>query len=452
MTEFEDLSRGWDHLGNIERTLGDLQGVRTAIHELIQNADDAPGATRMRFRVEADRLEVWNDGVFDRCADVSSSECEWLQARGHRCDFHSFRKMASGDKRNRPGTTGAFGVGFTAVYQFTDRPELLSNGEHWVVDEMAPEHARIQRAVRPTACEGTTFLLPWAIENSPFREAVRQEPVSREVIANFMDVLLATVPLALPFLKKLCTIELDDLSRSRRFDRSSSAGRVIVTGDNGDRFEWALLESDFEPEASALKAAHAGVIEDARSAAVSVAVPLGKNNAPGSLYATLPTEEPSHLPLLINADFVPASDRKRIRFDDSPVGDWNRLAVRAAADLVASNLECLADTIGDKAFVCLVMAARDVSRRTNERIEPAFAEFWGRIVVSIATAAVVPSEGGHRGSPDTARLWVDDAELAAAGLLHELGVRLVDRSVRADWHSLRGSSAGTQESDACRRD
>ncbi len=127
--DFESLSRGSDYLGTIERTLGDLQGPRTVIYELIQNADDAPGASRIRFRVGADALEVWNDGIFDRCQDVTTDDCEWLAARDHRCDFHSFREIASGDKRQRPGTTGAFGIGFTAVYQLTDRPELLSNGE-----------------------------------------------------------------------------------------------------------------------------------------------------------------------------------------------------------------------------------------------------------------------------------------------------------------------------------
>src|SRR5262249_32900497 len=153
----------------IERTLGDLQGPRTVIHELIQNADDARGATRQRFTVTATTLEVWNDGVFDRCRDVSTDECEWLADRRHRCDFHSFRKTASGDKRSRPGTTGAFGIGFTAVYQLTDRPELFSSGEHWIVDEMASEKDRIQRDRTPPDIEGTMFRLPWATEQSEFR-------------------------------------------------------------------------------------------------------------------------------------------------------------------------------------------------------------------------------------------------------------------------------------------
>lgn len=443
MTTFESLSRGWDHLGNIERTLGDLQGARTAIYELIQNADDAAGATRMHFRVEADRLEVWNDGIFERCDDVASSECGWLSARAHRCDFHSFRKMASGDKRNRPGTTGAFGVGFTAAYQFTDRPELLSNGEHWFVDEMAPETQRIQRSIAPTVGDGTTFRLPWALHGSPFREAVRQEPVSPAFVSTFMDELVATVPGAMPFLKKLRSIELLDANQSLTFSRSATPGRVRVTGGSGECFEWVLLVGDFEDEAARLKSAHPGVIEDARSPRVSVAVPTGTGDAAGLLYATLPTEEPSHLPLLINADFVPASDRKRIRFDDSPVSQWNRQAIRTGAQLVAHNLDRLAEAVGDRKFVALVTAARDLARRSgSERIEPAFDEFWTQIEKTIPGAAVVPAADGVRATPDTVRLWADDAELAAVDVLLELGIRLVERSVRADWYGLRGGVAG----------
>ncbi len=467
MTEFQTLSRGWDHLGNIERTLGDLQGARTAIHELIQNADDAPSATRMRFRVEGDRLEVWNDGVFERCGDVASPECEWLTTRSHRCDFHSFRKMASGNKRNRPGTTGAFGVGFTAVYQFTDRPELLSNGEHWIVDEMASEDRRISRFEGPTVGEGTTFRLPWAREQSLFREAVRQEPITEAFVSTFMDELVTTVPAAMPFLKKLRSIELVDSNQARTFTRSATSGRVSVVGDQKERFEWVLLEDDFEEEARRLKSAHPGVIEEGRSSRVSVAVPMGEGEAPGLLYATLPTEEPSHLPVLINADFVSASDRKRVRFDDSPVSQWNRQAVRTGAHLVAHNLVRLAEAVGDAKFVAVVTVARDLAGRSDsERIDPVFEEFWNQIKITIPGAAVVPAETGGRATtlfahlmplhskavvpaetgwratPNAVRLWARDAEVAAVDLLGELGVRLVDRSVRANWYGLLGDVAG----------
>lgn len=439
MAEFESLSRGWDHLGNIERTLGDLQGSRTAIYELIQNADDAPGASRMRFVVTDEALEVWNDGIFERCSDVTSAECEWLPPRRHRCDFHSFRKMASGDKRNRPGTTGAFGVGFTAVYQFTDRPELFSNGEHWIVDEMAAEQDRIQRSRTPVEIEGTTFRLPWATEKSAFRERVRQEPVAQAVIDTFIDELRAAIPAAMPFLKKLLTIEAISGSQDVTYQREPNGDRISVAASDGQRFEWLVLAGRFADEAARLKNDHEGVIEEARSPEVKVAVPVGGDAPSGVLHATLPTEEPAHLPLLVHADFVPASDRKRIRFDTSPVSEWNRAAIRAAAGLLADNLGVVAAAVGDEAFVNLVIGAAGLHKRLElERIEPAFGMFWQAIARELPGKRVVPSAAGGHGTVESVRLWAEEPELAAADVLHELGIELVDAAVRADWFRLRG--------------
>jgi hypothetical protein len=61
------LGRGIDYLGAIARMLRDLTGFSTLAYELIQNADDAPGATVMRFDVGQKALVVWNDGQFEDC-------------------------------------------------------------------------------------------------------------------------------------------------------------------------------------------------------------------------------------------------------------------------------------------------------------------------------------------------------------------------------------------------
>jgi hypothetical protein len=139
------LSRGLDYLGSISRMLKDLSGFSTLIYELIQNADDASGATAMGFDATADALIVWNDGHFEDCGhqELSPDDCPWWVKGGRRCDFHSFRSVSSGDKARRADLTGAFGIGFTAVYQVTDRPELISSGRHWLIDETLPEDSRI---------------------------------------------------------------------------------------------------------------------------------------------------------------------------------------------------------------------------------------------------------------------------------------------------------------------
>ena len=112
MTKPKSLSRATDYLGDLSAKLRDLQGYTTLAYELIQNADDAP-AGWMAFNLSRDALILDNDGVFTACEEVEAPQCPWISTGedGHRCDFHRFRLIGSGDKRLQEGTTGAFGIG-----------------------------------------------------------------------------------------------------------------------------------------------------------------------------------------------------------------------------------------------------------------------------------------------------------------------------------------------------
>src|SRR5436190_1758743 len=102
------FSRGIDYLGDLGAKLKDLQGYATLAHELLQNADDAHGVSTFAFDVRNDALLVENNASFSDCGQIGLSECPWKNdpAKGHRCDFHRFRRIASGDKRGQANTTG----------------------------------------------------------------------------------------------------------------------------------------------------------------------------------------------------------------------------------------------------------------------------------------------------------------------------------------------------------
>ena len=443
--EVEHLSRGQDYIESIARMLGDLQGTRTVIHELIQNADDAPGATKMRFTVTDASLEIRNDGQFEKCQDVATAECEWLADRQHRCDFHSFRTVGSGDKRTRLGTTGAFGIGFTAVYQLTDRPELIASGEHWVVNEMAARDDRIERRRVDQGPPGTTFRLPWAVTQSAFRTRLRQQPITPKAIDTFTAQLREFVPQAMPFLKRISSIEIEGDGSVTRVELRRTPDKLTIASTDGYEQTWVLLAGTFEAAARQLKSDHEKLIETDRSPAVSIAIPIGPQAGAGSLYATLPTEESAHMPLLINADFYPASDRKRIRFEDGPQAEWNRAAIASAADVVASNLSRLPAEVGDSRVAQLLLAARELeARAASDETDASFAAFWDEITTRLDTSAIVPALEGGYGTPRQVRLWNDEAELAAAPVLHGLGVELVAEPVKDDWYRLRSARVGIE--------
>ena len=192
--------RALDYLGFLSQQLGDLAGQTTLAHELIQNADDAKddsgrlSATRITFDITDTALIVSNDAVF------------------REIDFDRMRDVASGSKRGEPGdrTTGAFGVGFISVYQITDRPEIHSAGQTWILRPDNPEDKRIEQRKDPsiTVDRGTVFRLPWAFEESSVRKALKAPTVGTTYIESFIDELKESLPIAILFLKKLERIEL----------------------------------------------------------------------------------------------------------------------------------------------------------------------------------------------------------------------------------------------------
>jgi hypothetical protein len=263
MTAPTYLSRGIDYLGDLGAKLRDLQGYRALAHELIQNADDAANATSMSFDVLDESLIVDNDGVFTDCGQVDANECAWKTdgIHNHRCDFHRFRYIAAGDKRGEAGTTGAFGIGFIAVYQISDAPELISGGRHWVLREDRPEEQRIQICAGCSTCArsnlpGTRFVLPWARDgDSALRRALRAEPVGLDGPARMVDELSHSVPVAMLFLRRLRSIVVKHNGIPKRsVERVSEADNLIVSdgAPDNDRI-WHVVHGDFADTAVQLR-------------------------------------------------------------------------------------------------------------------------------------------------------------------------------------------------------
>src|SRR5881296_2003492 len=230
--------RGTDHLGFLGAKLRDLLGYSTLAYELIQNADDAPNTTSMSFDVRDDALIVDNNGSFADCNSLEEFECPWKRdpAKNRMCDFHRFQNVASGDKREEANTTGAFGIGFTAVYQITDQPQLVSSNRHWTICEDRPEEERIAECIGCEVCHAPTipntrFILPWASPpETILRKKLRVSCVNKEVPGEVFEELQRSIPTAMLFLKKLTAISLLRNGRViRRFERFVDGNSLTLT-------------------------------------------------------------------------------------------------------------------------------------------------------------------------------------------------------------------------------
>ena len=121
----EEIEYTSNLLGNIRAHLQGLQGYDTMALEIIQNADDAQ-AEKIIFDVQDKGLVVWNSGEFSYCGNLRSKPCDFVQEKGHSCDFHRITDFGSGGKLSDPDNIGRFGIGFSSAYQVTDYPEISS--------------------------------------------------------------------------------------------------------------------------------------------------------------------------------------------------------------------------------------------------------------------------------------------------------------------------------------
>lgn len=444
MTNPPFLSKSIDYLGNLGARLRDLQGYATLAHELIQNADDAH-ATWMSFNIDTrwDALILDNDGVFTDCGNMDGLECPWSSdgIHNYQCDFHRFRSTTSGDKRRQEGTTGAFGIGFISVYQITDRPELLSAGRHWILQEEESEDRRI-KVCTDTDCKkcnepglpGTRFFFPFARDDqSQLRRALKADPVPKDVTARLLKELERSLPVAMLFLKNLNTIEIQENGvPGRRFEREREDDTVIISQGSPDKDRvFRLLHGDFQREAEELRLQHPDRIEEKRSADVVVALPDERLNA-GLLCACLPAEKILELPFHVNADFFPSNDRKRIILDDDYQSQWNREALLATARTVAEAVPRLTKMLGAERFWHLVSTLNKLARSSREdNSDHVWAKFWDALEVVLRREAVVLTAFGNWTTADSGVSILEHREEADnIHVLQGLGIDLVSEDLR----------------------
>lgn len=424
------LSQTVDFLGFLEAKLRDLRGIATLAYEMIQNADDVrdeqggPGATYIAFDVRDDALVVENNGVF---RDV---------------DFERMRNIASGAKREEEGTTGAFGIGFIAVYQVTDHPEIISSGRRWIIRPEAPMERRIEE--RPENTTNTRFRLPWAFDaHSEVRQKLRLDPVKPEKLDSFAEEIGEAVALAALFLKQIRVLEVKRNGRLvRKVQREQAEQDKILVQDNERILIWNILRGSFADEAQYLREQFPH-IESKRSSDVLVAIP-DEHLPKGRLFAVLPTETTVPLPFHINADFFPTTDRKRIIFGGDYQSEWNRAAIRAAARALACNLDNLRELLGPEGLWKALRQIKDCAERASKgEYDEVFGNFWDTISPTLSERRIVYTTKGEWVSSREARLLESKEEQDASSILEELDIKIVHADLRPYYGLLRSKEVGT---------
>jgi hypothetical protein len=306
------LRRYGDDVGNYGGLLVDLYSDRTHfLLELLQNAQDAR-ATRVRFDLHPDRLEIRHDGRHFTEADVTGI-----------CGIkHS-------TKADDPDQIGRFGVGFKSVYAYTSRPTVHCGDEHFQIEDYVHPHA--VDPIDPGSGWSTLQILPFDRSDVTPEAAVDQ-------ISHGLQRLSGRTIL---FLSNLTELEWfapgglsDHILRETRTDRAARRVCLLTSADSEHEEEWLVFD----------RPVHLADGVDPGTVEVAFALTRDDNGAElitpadgTELVAFFPTGRETHVGFLIQGPFVPTAARDNVRDDHA----LNRQLVAEAAALAIDALEAI---------------------------------------------------------------------------------------------------------------
>lgn len=409
-------------LGTIKSHLAGLQGYGVMILELLQNADDAK-AEKIIFDITDTGLYLFNSGEFSYCGNLASPNC---LSEEESCDFHRIKEVASGGKLGNPNNIGRFGIGFVSTYQITDNPEIKSNG---IKLKLLPEKGQsIVETIQKES--GSSFFLPWAFDpKSHARQALNLSAINSNDIQEITDSFLSVVCHSLLFLRHVKNVLIKRNGNTLlecTIDRSSGNEFMIEFQPDNTVEMWHILRTNAASKMSDLFDAYPQLEQLQRNTDISIAIriepkPLEK----GLLYAYLPTEQRTQLPLHINADFFPESDRKSIIFSGKHERAWNEALVEEAAKKIAESPTSLLQIMGQMPFWKLLENAY-LLHKSPEKPSASFDFIWRHLEQSCCATKIIPNQKSQLQKPSD--LWfISTAKISKQqqDTLHKIGVNLV---------------------------
>ena len=343
ISEDHEKRYGWD--AKPRRIYKKLYSDKTHfVYELIQNADDS-GSPHLELQLDKNGLLIWNDGRQFTEQDV-----------------RSICSLGSSDKDLTH--IGTFGIGFKAVYNYTDSPEIYSGDEHFrirdfvkseSIDEMNPEIVKLVN-------EGKTIF------SLPFKESLHQV----DDIEHLKDRLRnLSKERSLLFLRNLKRVEWKDEHNAQtgsyachrqRYDKiqnvpeNESVELVeligVLNGNNQPSEKFLIFSKEVQPPECVIdKLSEQAEDEEEQQRIqqsaeelqpIEVAFKLQDDRITAMddncvLFAYLPTQKETHLRFLIQARYQTTPARDNIpKPSENP---WNEWLVQETAEFLPEVLE-----------------------------------------------------------------------------------------------------------------
>ena len=369
---------------------------------------------------------------------LSSNPCDFKAKSGYSCDYHRIVEMGGGGKLLRSDNIGRFGIGFVSTYQVTDHPEIRSSG---IKLTLVPEDGAWFIEQPYDEPGGTTFFLPWAKDpNTEARKGLGVSHVNAAHIDRLAEDLQRVLRESLLFLRHVRVAEVrrdGALLQSCELDRSDESELIVSFRPGGEVEQWHILRADAAEAAKRLCGTHPQLASLDRSTEVSIGLRTDAELLPeGLLYAFLPTEQSSGLPLHINADFFPEPDRKAVIFAGHQHEQaWNEMLMEAAAEEIARDPEGLLRMLGHVQLWQILSKAYELRSGSSNR-RACYKHIWERVKGTATQARIAHAQDGTVRRPDEVFLPRSPLSADQAKALLDAGGRLASEELRPFWTAM----------------
>lgn len=345
------------------------------IYELLQNAEDA-GASEVRFVLNGDRLEFEHNG--HKLFDIE--------------DVESITNIGSSTKAEDPTSIGKFGIGFKAVFAYTNTPEIDSGPFHFRIRDMVVPDIE---GLLPGALgeRRTRFVFPFDNPKKPLEKAVAEiEKNLRELNENtllFLDN-IRQIKYSLPDSKKgsLELREHDD-NRSRIEVSIKRPEDVLPQGTHYLRFTKNVDVQDENDKPKCCRIAIAFGINKSKSGNWKIT-----SLNPGQVFIYFPAiKEPCNLRFHIHAPFASTVARDSVRSCSANDELRDRIA-----DLVTESMHAIRDQgLLDTRFLATLPNDKD-------NLSPFCDPIRERLIEEFNQAKLTPmKQGGHAAASECYR-------------------------------------------------
>ena len=312
------------------------------VYELIQNADDNESEC-IELQLYENELIVWNDGD------------EFLEE-----DVHSICSIGFSNKDLTQ--IGTFGMGFKAVYAYTDSPEVYSGDERFRISISNPTQPEgiddIDIRVSELLKEGKQLKKNRTIFRLPFRGELRQG----EEIARLKDRFCNLEKRALLFLRNLKTVRWSDKNNGQKgcyschrppHDKIQNASvvelKASINGINQPSEIFLVFRKEVQPPQTVInELLQQSEDSDERQRIqksakklqpVEVAFKFQDNRITAMnncvLFSYFPTEKETHLKFLIQASYKTTLPRDNIEKGNQ----WNEWLIEETANYLPEIFE-----------------------------------------------------------------------------------------------------------------